>query len=348
MTRAKVAIVAVGSGTGEIGGVERLYTGLQSALENCGLQAEIVSQVSDESNFEQIKRSYLGFYDLSLNAFDGVVSTKAPSFAVRHRNHVGYLVHTMRVFYDMFETEFPTPSASLLEQRRLIHQLDTAALSPRRLKHLYTVGHEVKERLKQYNGIDAEALHHPTTLHGLTQGKYDYILLPGRLHRWKRVDLVISAIKLVRQPVQLLITGTGEDRAYFETVADGDPRIRFLGRVSEEQLRALYADALAVAFVPKREDLGLITLEAFGSGKPVITCTDSGEPSRLVRHGETGFVSQPEPPALAGWLERLIENPEMAMAMGNRGRSSVMHITWERIGQNLARALGFVDSSSSQ
>ena len=348
MTRAKVAIVAAASGGGEAGGAERFYVGLQSALESFGLQAEIVSRVSDESSFEQIKRGYLDFYDLSLDAFDGVVSTKAPSFAIRHRNHVGYLVHTMRVFYDMFETEFPNPSASLLEQRRLIHQLDTAALSSRRLRRLYTIGHEVKERLKRYNGIDAEVLHPPTTLDGLTQGKYEYVLLPGRLHRWKRVDLVISAIKLVRQPVQLLITGSGEDRAYFEAIADGDPRIRFLGRVSEEQLRALYADALAIAFVPQREDLGLITFEAFGSGKPVITCTDSGEPSRLVRHGETGFVSHPDPSALAGWLERLIENPGMAITMGDRGRASVAHITWERVGQNLARALGFVNSSSSQ
>lgn len=347
MSRAKVAIIAAGSGTGEIGGVERLYSGLRSALEKAGLQAEIVSPVSDESNFDQIKSSYLRFYDLNLDAFDGVVSTKAPSYAIRHRNHVGYLVHTMRVFYDMFEAEFPSPSAALLEQRRLIHQLDTAALAPRRLKHLYTIGHEVRERLKQYNGIDAEVLHHPTTLDGLRQGRYEYILLPGRLHRWKRVDLAISAVKLMRRPVQLLITGTGEDRAYFETVADGDPRIRFLGRVSEDELRALYAEALAVAFVPRREDLGLITLEAFGSGKPVVTCTDSGEPSRLVRHGETGFVSQPDASALAGWLERLVEDPEMAMAMGSRGRSSVAHITWERIGHSLARALGFIDTPSS-
>jgi len=347
MTRPKVAIVAASSGIGEVGGVERLYAGLRNALDSAGLETEIVPTVSDESDFEQIKRSYLRFYDLDLSGFDGVVSTKAPSYAIRHPNHVGYLVHTMRVFYDMFETEFPDPSATLLEQRQRIHQLDTAALAPQRLRHLYTIGHEVKERLRHHNGLDAEVLHHPTTLGGLRQGKYEYILLPGRLHRWKRVDLMIAAMKLVRQPIKLLITGTGEDQAFFETLADGDPRIRFLGRVSEDDLRALYADALAVAFVPKREDLGLITLEAFGSGKPVITCTDSGEPSRLVRHEESGFVSRPDASAIAGWVERLAQNPELAATMGSRGQASVAHITWDRIGTVLAGALGFADPSPS-
>ncbi len=85
-----------------------------------------------------------------------------------------------------------------------------------------------------------------TTLDGLKQADTNTSSF-RRLHRWKRVDLAISAVKLMRRPVQLLITGTGEDRAYFDTTADGDPRIRSLGRVSEDELRTLYADALAVA-----------------------------------------------------------------------------------------------------
>jgi len=41
----------------------------------------------------------------------GVISTKAPGYMIRHRNHICYLQHTMRVFYDMFDVEFPKASA---------------------------------------------------------------------------------------------------------------------------------------------------------------------------------------------------------------------------------------------
>ena len=39
------------------------------------------------------------------------------------------------------------------------------------------------------------------------EGKFEYIFLPGRLHRWKRVDLVIQAMRYIKLPVNLLISG---------------------------------------------------------------------------------------------------------------------------------------------
>src|SRR5206468_12340367 len=133
-------------------------------------------------------------------------------------------------------------------------------------------------------------------------GAQDYVLLPGRLHRWKRVGLVIEAYKYVKRNVPLLITGTGEDEATLRASAKGDRRIRFLGAVSEATLLDLYADALLVAFVPRHEDYGLITIEAFKSGKAVLTCTDSGEPLEFVRDGDNGYVVEPDARAIAARL----------------------------------------------
>lgn len=81
---------------GGFGGAERLYAGLGGALAACGLTVERIDVVNDESSFDRILETYLVAYDLDLSAFDGVISTKAPSYAVRHRNHVGYLMHTLR------------------------------------------------------------------------------------------------------------------------------------------------------------------------------------------------------------------------------------------------------------
>jgi len=124
----RVAILAVTSPNGGVGGAERFYVGLRNALCRLGVDAEIISVMSDEFTFQSVLRSYLRFYDLDLSEFDGIISTKAPGYVARHRNHVCYLQHTMRVFYDMFDAEFPWADDVLREQRKRIQELDTAAL----------------------------------------------------------------------------------------------------------------------------------------------------------------------------------------------------------------------------
>lgn len=126
----RVAVLATASPTGEQGGAERFYQGLRSALQGAGVAAEIVPVVCDESDFARVKEAYVRCYDLDLSAYDGVISTKAPAYLVRHPNHVCYLQHTMRVFYDMFDVERPRPSSEDIEQRDLIQRIDMLALQP--------------------------------------------------------------------------------------------------------------------------------------------------------------------------------------------------------------------------
>ncbi len=341
---ARVAIVAPLSASGEQGGAERFFTGLRDALLDAGLNAEILEIYNDESNFEQIKRSYLRFYDLDLERYDGIISAKAPSYVARHHNHVCYLMHTIRVFYDMFDSTFSHPTPEVLEQRNLVHALDTAAL--RRPRRLFAIGAEVAQRLQRYNGLHASVMRHPTSLGGLHGGSFDYFFFPGRLHRWKRPQIAIEAMRRVRGDRELIVAGVGEDEQRFRALAAGDPRIRFVGRVSDETLADLYAGALAVIFTPQNEDLGLITLEAFGSGKPVITCKDSGEPARIVEHGLSGFVCDPNPGAVAVAMEELSRNPDRARQMGQAGETSIADLSWGKIATSLRDALGFRDMAA--
>ena len=339
---AKVAILAAMNARGQIGGAERLFAGLRDALQDTGLVAELLPVYSNEGDFHQIQETYLRFYDLDVSAYDGVISAKAPAYVVRHPNHVCYLMHTMRVFYDMFDFSFPVPTAELLSQRRTIHALDTAALQYPRTRQIVAIGEEVAARLSRFNGLQAaQVVRHPTTLQGLRSGAFKYILMPGRLHKWKRVDLAISAMNAVRAPVELLIAGAGEDEDRVKARGARASRVRFLGRVTDEELASLYADALGVLFLPIREDLGLITLEAFLSGKPVITCTDSGEPARIVRDGQSGFVCPPDPAEIAHRIDCLAEDTSLAARMGKCGRDSIGGITWEHVASALRDALGF-------
>lgn len=323
-----------------MGGAERFFDGLHRALVAAGHDADLVGIDGDESTFDGIEETYLRCYDFDVRGYDAVISTKAPTYLVRHPNHVCYLVHTIRVFYDMFESSFPEAGTRVGRQRALIRKLDTLALSQPRTKRVFAIGEEVATRLRRDNGIPASVLHPPLGIEGLRPGAAgDYILLPGRLHRWKRVHLAIDAIRSVSRPLKLLIAGTGEDECYLRDLASGDDRIVFLGHVTDATLADLYSNALAVVFVPVREDYGYVTVEAFRSGKPVITCHDSGEAARLVEDGRTGLVVAPEPAALASAIERLDDNRTWSLAMGANALEREKGVRWETVVSALCGAL---------
>jgi glycosyltransferase involved in cell wall biosynthesis len=317
-----------------------MFEGLHAALVRPGVAVERIHMASDERDFDRVLRSYLRFYDADLSAFDGVISTKSPSYAVRHRNHVCYLMHTMRIFYDMSGATPSDLAPTRLAQCDIVHQIDTAALSRPSVRAVFVVGAEVRERLRAFNRIDSEVLHHPSTLQPLRAGKFRYLLLPGRLHPWKRVDLALDAVRRMRHSVDLIICGTGEDESRLRALACGMARVRFTGHVPDVELARIYADALAVLYCPIREDYGLVPVEAFMSGKPVVTCHDSGEPARLVSDGITGFVCASDAESIADRLDWLAENRTLAEAMGHRGRESVEHVNWDGVCNRLLGALG--------
>jgi hypothetical protein len=103
----RVAILAPGSTQGVLGGAERFFDGLLRALLDAGCDGHLLTIPTDESNFESILQAYDHARQLNLHDYDLVISTKAPTFAAAHPNHLLYLVHTIRVFYDMFDEAFP-------------------------------------------------------------------------------------------------------------------------------------------------------------------------------------------------------------------------------------------------
>jgi glycosyltransferase involved in cell wall biosynthesis len=112
-----------------------------------------------------------------------------------------------------------------------------------------------------------------------------------------------------------------------------------LGRVSDEELLDLYANALVIPFVPIREDYGYVTLEAFAHTKPVISCQDSGECLQFVKNGINGFVVAPQPKEIAKAIEYFINHPEQAKVMGKSGQLDISHINWSNISQRLLGVL---------
>lgn len=226
---------------------------------------------------------------------------------------------------------FPGPLSRLV-----VHFLDNAALSPSRIKKYAAISTTVASR-KGYFPPEAaiDVLYPPPHRDNYFCGGSGYFFTSSRLDRPKRIDLLINAMKLVKEEMPLLIAGTGPEEENLKALAGEDPRIRFLGYVSDDKLPGLYANARAVPFVPADEDYGLITIEAMRSAKPVLTVSDSGGPCEFVDHGKTGFVCAPRPEALAVCLEQMARDEALAEKLGQAASRKVENIHWANVVKGL-------------
>ena len=140
---------------------------------------------------------------------------------------------------------------------------------------------------------------------------------------------------------RLVLAGAGPDEARLRGIAArSGARVDFRGAVSDDELLDLYAGAGVILFTPADEDYGYIALEAFLSGKPVVTCTDSGGPLEFVADGATGRVVAPDGKAVGEAAALLLADRVSAREMGRAGREAVRGITREKAVRSLLAAGG--------
>ncbi len=99
----------------------------------------------------------------------------------------------------------------------------------------------------------------------------DYYLIVSEMVAYKRLDDAVRAF--ARSGRKLKIVGLGPEYKSLKRLAA--PNIEFCGRVSDEQLRDLYAQTSAL-IVPGDEDFGIAMVESLASGKPVIALARGG------------------------------------------------------------------------
>jgi len=274
---------------------------------------------------------------LDLDEVDGrtvdlVIGTKFPSYVVRHPNKVVWLVHQFRQAYELDRTDLGQFDESPPQRalRRKLHDLDRISLGEAR--RLCTISQNVTNRLRANLGLDSEVVLPPPQALDFHCEEYgDFILSVNRLDRAKRIDLLLDAAK--QQDLEVVVAGDGPDRPRLEALADG--RVRFAGRVSEQELADLYARCRAVYYAPVDEDYGMVPYEAFLSGKPVVTTTDAGGPLDVVSDRRTGLVVEPRIADLGVALRYLVEHEEDARAWGAAGKQRAEQVTWDHAVERL-------------
>ncbi len=320
---------------------------LVRALRESGHDAELV--LTPQNRFGRQGAAYLAarFTDVGMGhnnrPVDQVISLRYPSYAVRHPNHVVWLNHTMREYYDQWEA-FSAPlswKGRIKEgaRRKLIHTADHWLLT-RNVRRVFAISRTVKARLERWGDIKSEALYPPPPQRDYRCEKYgDYIFAVSRLAPLKRLSMLVDALA-TRDGAGLrcVIAGEGEEQGTLErAIAERGlaSRVTLLGRIDETQLLSHLANCRAVCFPPFDEDYGFVTVEAFASGKPVITCSDSGGPAELVVNDVSGKVCPPRPDALASALREVMETPSLAERLGGNGLEQVSQMTWAKAVKHL-------------
>ncbi len=326
------------------GGAEILADGLRRALLRRGYDVATARlPLAVEPRIEVI-RSALAWRLTDLvkipgrpMPIDAAICLKYPSYVLRHPCKIVWLVHQYRQVYELLGTRYSDLGDSVDDQAfiEMVRRLDTQSLGEARA--LYTISRNVAERLERYNGLRATPLYHPPQYEDRyrCEGYGDTIFTVSRQDPLKRVDLLIKAMPFTRSGIRAVIAGVGPELEANKALAARlgvAERIEFVGYVDEAQLIDLYSRALAVYYAPFDEDYGYVTLEAFLSGKAVVTARDSGGTLEFVKDGETGLVfDAQEPASLAAALDRLMTTTGQAQALGEAGYRAAVGITWDRV-----------------
>ena len=336
----RTIIVATASPPFAEGGHLVMARELVRALQECGHTATVL--ITPQNRFGRQASAYMAAWctDVGLaheeKGVDQVISLRFPAYAVRHDNHVVWLNHRMREYYDLWD-EFSShlgPKNAVKERlrRALIHRVDRYLLT-KRAKRLFVISATVQQRLRRWGGYESQVLYPPPPVRAYRTDRYDdYLFAVSRLTPLKRFHLVLRALaEPVAAGIRCVIAGEGvEDNALrrLRRQLDLDDRVQLLGRINEETLLDHLARCRAVVFPTYNEDYGFVTVEAFASAKCVITCRDSGGPAELVRDGENGYVADPTPEALARAMRAVVADRTLAIRLGESGARDVARMTW--------------------
>jgi D-inositol-3-phosphate glycosyltransferase len=157
------------------------------------------------------------------------------------------------------------------------------------------------------------------------------VLTVRRLVDRNGVDLLVDAWDRcgLDGTATLLVVGDGPRRAALEAAARGR-RIRFLGNVDDDTVRAAY-HAADLFVLPTRsgEGFGLAAAQAMSVGLPVVTTT-GGAQQEVVLDGVTGAVVAPEPLSLGAAIAGYARDAAARSAAGLKARARVVEsFTWD-------------------
>jgi len=167
------------------------------------------------------------------------------------------------------------------------------------------------------------------------------VLFCGRMVYQKAPDLLVEAIPYILgyyPHAKFVFAGDGEMKPHVECRAHDlgvSQATRFVGFKTGGELIDLYKACDAVCVPSRNEPFGIVVLEAWSAGKPVIA-TKNGGPNEYVWHEVNGLKIHPHPESIAWGLGTLFTDFEWARWMGRNGRTAVETVfNWDTVGDQV-------------
>jgi D-inositol-3-phosphate glycosyltransferase len=190
----------------------------------------------------------------------------------------------------------------------------------------------------------------------LQLGDGPVLLFVGRIQPLKGLDVAVRALAhLDRADATLVVVGGASGRggaAEVERILELADALGVGGQLrlvdpQPHHLLSTYYRAADVCVVPSRsESFGLVALEAAACGTPVVAAAVGGLRT-LVDDGVTGFlVEGRDPMAYAVEIGRIMEQPELADALGRQAARRARDYTWSTAAARLRRVYGDITSRS--
>jgi len=195
---------------------------------------------------------------------------------------------------------------------------------------LHRIG--VGVHMHDVTGGDAERAKEAFTLRG------PVVYFSGTAAADKGTYDLVAAMRLLwaeGREVTLVLTGPmlSEARVAFARLPREElAHIRLLGFVHKKRQADILAATDILALPSRTDSFGIVFLDAWANGKPVIGANAGGIPG-VVSDGVDGLlIPFGDVSALAAALRRLLDDPALARRLGEAGREKVLaHYTWDRI-----------------
>jgi len=251
------------------------------------------------------------------------------------RAPVALLVHHLFGATAFREASFPVAAATWLLERPVppvFRRTPTVAVSQSTREDLARRGMDPGLVEVIPNGIDLDGFAPPADGARYPEPTLVYL---GRLKRYKRLDLVLRAVALLREEglgVRLLIGGRGDHERELKALAarlDLGDAVRFLGFVSEAEKKEMFQRAWVHVLTSPKEGWGIANLEAAACGTATVASDAPGLRDSVV-DGETGLlVPHGDVPALARALARILGDPRLRDRLGTQARSFAERFSWD-------------------
>nr|EGQ40625.1 MAG: glycosyltransferase [Candidatus Nanosalinarum sp. J07AB56] len=249
-------------------------------------------------------------------------------------------------FRDTYLEEAGFPKSLLLRVGMRFHSL-IERVGWSRFEHVFANSENTERRVLEKglcNQEDIEVLNPGVEIPEPSSGHDSYFLYPSRFRRYKRHELAIDAFEEADLPgdFDLVLAGSAQEQDYIEELRNrAGEGVSMELDVEEDRWQELYSNAHTVLFCAENEDWGMIPMEAAAHGKPVVA-VDEGGPQESVRHGETGFLVEPEPEAMARRKEELAVNSEVRDRMSRKAREHAEDNSWEEFAARIDKQFEYL------